>query len=125
MAKTRRPLTLPALGVIRGGRLAGWRYRFLRFQVARIVMGGHPMPELQVYAMCTPPNWPFPCDIPLKPEYYLGFRAVPGDRAKRIQAEPLIAEAFLAAGLPAPSWLASTEPITLRRAAVLSWRANL
>lgn len=103
--KRSRALVMPEFGVIKGGRLDGWRYRFLRFEIR-----DH---ELLVLARCSAPDWPFPCEIPLTPTHFTQLRAVPGDRAKRLAAEPLIQQAYEAAGLPVP-WWAKGQTMTLR-----------
>ena len=114
--KARRPIVITQMGRIRGGRLDGWRYRFLSFRVAHVTLAGFPFTELQVMARCSAPNWPFPCEIALRPDHYMQLRTVPGDRAKRLQAEPLIANAYLLAGVNAPAWLGTDKPMTLRAA---------
>jgi hypothetical protein len=74
---------IPAVGVIDGGRMDGWRYAFLRFeQNAR----GH----FDVVAFCTPPAWPFGREIVCTWERARRFKAVPGERAKRMAIEPLM-----------------------------------
>lgn len=102
------PLVVPSAGVIRGGRLDGWRFHFLHFRASQA--------GLQVVARCTPPAWPFPHDIPLRAEHFMKLRAVPGDRAKRIPADPLIRHAYQLAGLPCPD--GAVKPGTTLRARV-------
>jgi hypothetical protein len=96
MKQRDKPLIIPAFGVIKGGRLNGWRFHFLHFRAT---------PEaLQVVARCTPPAWPFPCDIRLTHEHFMQLRAVPGERARRMAVEPLIRHAYALAGLEVPAW---------------------
>lgn len=84
---------IPQTGVIAGGRLDGWRYGFRRFTLnAR----GH----FDVVAFCTPPNWPFGREIVCTWSLARRFRAVPGERAKRLAVEPLLHQAQSAAGAP-------------------------
>ena len=90
---------MPAFGKIAGGKLDGWRYAFVRFEVYDGWM-------LRVVADCTPPNWPFPRRMELKAaDDYDEMHAVPGERAKRLRATPLLAAAFERHGLPPPPWL--------------------
>ena len=103
--KRSQPLVMPAFGVIKGGRLDGWRYHFLQFVATPA--------ELLVLARCSAPNWPFPCDIPLNTSHFMQLRAVPGERARRIPAEPLIKQAYEAAGMAVP-WWATEQRLTLR-----------
>jgi hypothetical protein len=103
--KRSRPLVMPAFGVIKGGRLDGWRFHFLHFAATPA--------ELQVFARCSPPAWPFPCDIPLRPEHFGQLRAVAGERAKRLAVDPLIKQAYEAAGILVP-WWATEQRMTLR-----------
>lgn len=91
-------MTVPQCGRIKGGRLDGWRFHFLQFQVRD--------QGLVVLARCTPPRWPFPCDVPLAPQHFMSLRAVVGDRAKRIEAPGLITAAYSYAGKQVPTWLA-------------------
>jgi hypothetical protein len=100
-----KPLLLPQAGTIKGGRLDGWRYHYLRFEVH----GGH---SLRVLARCTPPHWPFPHDIRLDPTHFMQLRAVTGERAKRFDARPAIAVAYTREGLTPPAWL--QERATIR-----------
>jgi hypothetical protein len=48
-ARTIKAVTVPAFGVIKGGRLNTWRFHFLHFRV-----DGR---ELEIVARCTPPAW--------------------------------------------------------------------
>lgn len=110
--KRARTLVMPAFGVIKGGRLDGWRFLFLRFRVASVDDGL----ELQVLARCSAPNWPFPCDIPLNHTHFMQLRPVSGERAKRLPAVPLIERAFKDAGMECPAWV--HEPRATVRARV-------
>ncbi len=92
-----RPLIVPQCGVIKGGRLNGWRFHFLQF---RVDAGA-----LKVVAKCTPPNWPFPCDIALDSTHFTSLRPVVGDRAKRLEATALILTAYSHAKREAPAWV--------------------
>lgn len=103
-----KPLTVPSAGVIKGGQLDGWRFHFLHFRASTA--------GLQVVARCTPPNWPFPWDIPLQAKHFLQLRPVKGDRAKSIPADPLIRHAYQLAALPCPA--AALKPNTTLRARV-------
>jgi hypothetical protein len=100
-----KPVFMPSFGVIKGGRLNGWRYHFLHFKARGA--------DLLVVARCTPPNWPFPCDIAMDHTHFMQLRAVPGERAKRMRAEPLIASAFQLEGREVPQWL-TERAMTLR-----------
>jgi len=101
-----KPITVPAFGMVKGGRLNGWRFHFIQFQVEGCA--------LQLLARCTPPAWPFFREIALEPQHFGTLRAVVGERAKRIPAVPLIATAYRIAGLPVPSWLTAERKQTLR-----------
>jgi hypothetical protein len=103
--RTDRPLEMPSFGKIKGGRLDGWRFHFLHFKATPT--------ELLVVARCTPPNWPFPCDIPLDHTHFLQLRSVRGERAKRQLAEPLIRQAYALEGMETPDW-AVTRNRTMR-----------
>jgi hypothetical protein len=97
MSTTRRkPLVMPQRGRIKGGMCNGYTYLFQRFEV---IDGA-----LRVRAKISAPNWPFPCDAVLNAAHFGQFRAVPGERAKRLQAEPLIEQAYGWAQLPVPAW---------------------
>lgn len=113
-ARRAHQLMMPAFGVIRGGRLHGWRFHFLRFEVVSIDRAyewQNVAHELRVVARCTPPHWPFPCDIELEDgNHFRQLRAVRGERAKRMPAQPLIANAYRIAGLTVPPRFA--EPTT-------------
>jgi hypothetical protein len=86
-------LWMPAFGMIEGGRFHGCRYTFHRF----VITGG----QLCIEASVTPPNWPFPKTRLLELGDYTTLYAVPGERAKRIQANTLIAAAATEARLRA------------------------
>lgn len=94
MAKPPRELWMPAFGVIHGGRLDGWRYAFIRF-VAR------PDGHIHVQARVSAPHWPFPHEMVLLPAHYCELRAVPGERAKRMRAIPLMQAAVELAAVEA------------------------
>lgn len=74
---------IPQTGVIVGGRLDGWRYGFRRFQI-------NARGFADVVAYCTPPNWPFGREIVCTFALARRFKAVPGERAKRLETKPLI-----------------------------------
>lgn len=119
---TRLPttVTVPAFGVIRGGRLDGWRFHFLRLVATR--------EELQLVARCTPPAWPFPCDLVLNPyEHFVSLRPIKGERAKRIRVDELFRQAYDLAAIPLP-WWASQQRSTLRARLMKSharpWKGN-
>jgi hypothetical protein len=106
MKRTGGPLLFPSQGEIKGGSLAGWRFHFLYFRAS---------PRgLEVMARCTPPAWPFPWDIPLSHEHFGQLRAVPGERAKRLDAEPLIRHAYALAGLEIPKTVATSATLRAR-----------
>lgn len=98
-------IRVPAFGVIKGGQLDGWLFTFLYVRAKPRA--------LQIVCRCTPPAWPFPHDIPLTHEHFLQLRAVPGERAKRMAAEPLIQQAYRLAGLEIPKSVADSSK-TLR-----------
>jgi hypothetical protein len=98
-----KALRVPAFGRIKGGQLDGWFFHFLHFRAAPR--------SLRLVARCTPPAWPFPCDIHLAHQHFSQLRAIPGSRAKRIEVRPLIAQAYALAGLDAPAWATHTSTI--------------
>lgn len=98
-------ISIPAAGLIKGGRLDGWRFHFICFRVR-----GH---ALQIVARCTPPAWPFFREMGLDHTHFGTLRAVVGERAKKLPAEPLITTAYRAEGLEPPEWLIDS-PKTLR-----------
>ena len=105
-----KPIVVPQFGIIRGGQLDGWRFHFLRFKIAPR--------DLFVVARCTPPNWPFPCDIEMVGgKHFSQLRAVPGSRAKRLDAASLIASAYTLEGQPAPAWLFDAPAVKTIRSA--------
>lgn len=91
MTKVKRELRapnshMPQCGVIAKGPLVGWRFAFLRF----ICIKGALFMDLR----CTPPDWPFPQTVRFsmaKDRFEL--RAVPGERAQRLDAVQLMADA--------------------------------
>lgn len=86
---------IPQTGVIVGGRLNGWRYGFRRFAI-------NARGQADVVAFCTPPDWPFGREIVCTFSLARRFKAVPGERAKRLEVAPLLAEAMQQAqGAPA------------------------
>jgi hypothetical protein len=92
-------LWMPAFGMIEGGRFDGHRYSFHRF----VIVDG----QLCIEASVTPPHWPFPKTRLLELGDYKTLYAVPGERAKRIEANALIAaaaaEARQRASTPGPA----------------------
>lgn len=111
LGETERHLSMPAFGVIHGCRLDGWRFHFLRFVVETDPDEDIGTDDLRVLARCTPPRWPFPCDIRLMTwRDYIELRAVPGERAKRFDAYPLIVTAYRFAEREPPAWLADFKP---------------
>jgi len=98
-------VTVAAFGLVRGGRLDGWHFHFLRFQASA--------DELELVARCTPPAWPFPCDIALGPYHFMRLSAIRGSRAARLPADDLIRQAYALAAIPLPSW-ASQQRMSLR-----------
>lgn len=105
--KRHHDVMMPAFGLIRGGRLHGWRFHFLHFEVVSIDRHDEwqtVVHELRVIAKVTPPHWPFPCDIEMEQDnHFRQLRAVQGERAKRVPAAPLIANAYRIAKLSVPS----------------------
>lgn len=76
--------TLPSTGVITAGPLKGWRYAFLQFICIDY--------QLYVDMRCTRPNWPFPTDVRFQfNKHEIRVRSVSGQRAKRLDANALIA----------------------------------
>jgi hypothetical protein len=92
----RKPLLIPQRGVIKGGLCHGCQYLFLGFAV---VDGA-----LRVRARISAPNWPFPHDGLLTAAHFGQFRAVTGERAKRLPAEQLIEQAYGWAKVTVPAW---------------------
>jgi hypothetical protein len=75
---------MPQFGEFIAGPFTGWRFAFLRFV--------HVDGELYLDLRCTPPAWPFPQDVRFsmtKDRFTL--RAVPGERAPRLDALMLMA----------------------------------
>jgi hypothetical protein len=105
MRATAKPVTVPAFGVIKGGRLNAWRFHFMHFRVDGA--------ELEIVARCTPPAWPFFREIGLDHTHFGTLRPVIGERATRLQADPLIATAYRAAGSEPPAWIINST-MTLR-----------
>lgn len=109
-----RTRQIPSWGLIKGGRLDGWRYHFLH-------VSARP-DSLSLLARCTPPRWPFPRDIYLTELYFGSLRpekiekqpdTESGPRAKRIAIDPLIRSAYELEHLPVPRLL-DNKDITLR-----------
>lgn len=78
---------LPVHGVLEAGPLKGWRYAFLQFTVIGT--------DLAMDMRCSCPGWPFPKDV----RFFfrrdlIRVRAVPGERAKRLDANALIEQAI-------------------------------
>jgi hypothetical protein len=93
MAAKRHPLRgreqMPLFGEISKGPLRGWRFAFIRFVCVR--------DDIYLDLRCTPPQWPFPYPQPVR--FHLTrdsftLRAVPGERAPRLDAAKLLAEAM-------------------------------
>lgn len=97
--RAQKPLHVPAFGLIKGGRLDGWAYHLLHFEISDDR-------ALLIRARCTPPGWPFPHDIfSLDSTHWMQLRAVPGSRAKRRPVLPLVETAYRLASLEVPDWL--------------------
>lgn len=80
---------MPLFGQITRGYLRGWRFAFIRF----VQVDG----ELFVDLRCTRPDWPFPHPQPVR--FSLRYdqfelRAIPGERAPRLDAVKLMAQAI-------------------------------
>lgn len=89
MAKAKREPNshMPQCGVFEKGVLKGWRFAFLRF----IRIKG----SLFVDLRCTPPDWPFPQTVRFSMERdRFALRAVSGERAQRLDAVKLMADAM-------------------------------
>jgi len=96
---------IPSWGLVKGGLLNGWHFHFLNFSAAQ--------DSLTILARCTPPAWPFPRDIYLSEIHFGSLRAVVGQRAKKMPADPLIRSAFHLEHLLAPHYLDDSR-LTLR-----------
>lgn len=106
MAIVEPVLQVPEFGVIKGGTLDGWRYHFLNVRVRAIQLAdGDVRHTFQVVARCTPPHWPFPCDIRLTHEHFRQLRPVPRERPRRINIVPLVRQAFELKKIEPPAWL--------------------
>ena len=104
-AAPQRPRLIAECGMVRGGKLDGWRYHLLHF--------GAGIGELLLFARCTPPNWPFPCDIWMDHTHFRALRPVVGDRAKRLEVTRLVRQAFAIEKLEPPPFV-EDERMTLR-----------
>lgn len=109
MAREVKGLYMPQCGVMHGGRLDGWRFHFLRFIVDPLGV------DVTVFARVTPPAWPFPHDMLIVGGIdYHELRAVPGERAKRLNADRLIIAAYEVDGWPVPqAWLEHSRRMRL------------
>lgn len=92
----KRTAMLAVQGEIRGGKYAGWRYTFERFSFI-------PPRGVHVHVIGNPPTWPFPKDLVLGPHQFAGLVPVAGERAKKVNADALIAQ------IVAPVWAAAEE----------------
>lgn len=97
--------TIPAFGIVKGGRLDNWRFHFLYFRVED--------GALEIVARCTPPNWPFFREMWINHKFFGTLRPIVGQRAKRLLALPLIESAYRLAGLSMPAWIVHAR-MTLR-----------
>lgn len=101
-----KAITIPQCGVVKGGRLNGWRFHFVGFGLDGMA--------LHVVARCTPPAWPFFREFPLDHTHFGTLRPVVGDRAKRLPVEPLIRTTYQTVGITGlPDWLINST-LTLR-----------
>lgn len=100
-----RTLIIPSAGIVKGGRLNGWRFHFVCFRLDGLA--------LEVVARWTPPHWPFFREFGADHTMFGTLRPIVGDRARRIPAEPLIALAYRAEGIEPPQWLVESG-LTLR-----------
>lgn len=100
-----KPVTIPAFGVVKGGRLNGWRFHFMHFRVEGRA--------LEIVARCTPPAWPFFREFGLDHTHFGTLRPVVGERATRLAAIPLIASAYRLEGIEPPDWIINSN-LTLR-----------
>lgn len=113
-----KALWIPAFGIVEGGILAGWRFHFLRFRV----VDGDP----RVFARMSAPAWPFPHDMELEREHFDSLAAVPGERAKRLNADRLILAAYVVEGLPVPDyWLAYSKRMRVELKLIERQKARL
>ena len=107
MAVTRdRVVLMPTAGRIKGGLMDGWHFQFLDFHVSRrpSSCGRHVLGTLELKARVTPPNWPFPRDVVLKPEYFGGLRYETHLGARRVDCAPFIDNAYRVALAQTPEW---------------------
>lgn len=105
-ATTDKAFTIPQCGVVKGGRLDGWRFHFCCFR-----FDGR---ALKVVARCTPPAWPFFREIGMDHRHFDKLRPVTGDRAKRLPIDSLIETTCRVSGFTRiPPWLINST-LTLR-----------
>ena len=90
----KRSTKLALQGVIEGGRLDGFRYTFERF--SGVMQGGKA--TVRVHLIVSREHWPFPKSVVLSASEFLRLAPVAGERAKRIDALPLIRDVLQAAG---------------------------
>ena len=102
-----KPFTIPAMGVVKGGRLDRWRFHFVCFSVECMA--------LKIICRWTPLAWPFFREFAVDHTYFGTLRPVVGERAKRLPTAPLISTAYRAVGVDLPSdhWLIDSK-LTLR-----------
>lgn len=80
-------------GKIRGGSHDGWHYAFVKFVLDSRA-------KIRIQLIASEPDWPFPQPITLAPGDFNKLEPVKGERAKRIDTAPLIAEARTQLPLP-------------------------
>lgn len=86
----KRSSILARQGLIRGGRLDGWRYTFERFVCFRRGADKY----LRIVLTVNQPGWPFPNTAVLKPLDFYHLVSVSGERSPSIDAAPLIRAAL-------------------------------
>lgn len=86
--------SFPLQGTIVGGRLKGWHYFYLKLIVRPT--------GVAIFARVTPPNWPFPWDLELKPDFFVKFKALVKDKPMWLDAAREIKSAYERAGIAMP-----------------------
>lgn len=90
----KRTSKLALQGVIEGGELHGCRYTFERFSS----ITERDRPRLRVHLIINRDGWPFPEAAVLCAADFRGLKPIPGTRAPRIDAAPLMEAALQAGG---------------------------
>lgn len=108
----RRTTTLSTSGVIRGGVHDCWRYCFKRF--ATDARG-----NLRIELIAGEPGWPFPREISLTRTGFNSLEPIKGERAPKVDAAPLIAQALSAHADWTPARAARTARVHARYVAAV------